>query len=130
MRIEGERPSRRLISLTPLIDVVFILLVFFMLASSFTEWRTIHLNMPADTGASTGAVSPLIVLVRRDGRLELNDEILSQEDLVQRLTLVLRNDPDRPVLINPEEGTTLGKVVDVLNQLAANGIENITLMKK
>ena len=45
----GQRASRRraLIGLTPLIDVVFILLVFFMLASSFLDWRAIDLTAPA-----------------------------------------------------------------------------------
>ena len=48
-RPQGRR--RPLISLTPLIDVVFILLVFFMLASSFLDWRSIDLNAPAQAAA-------------------------------------------------------------------------------
>ena len=46
----GAPPRRRLISLTPLIDVVFILLVFFMLASSFMEWRLVDLQLGGDGG--------------------------------------------------------------------------------
>src|SRR3546814_18552679 len=64
LRSKGGR--RRLISLTPLIDVVFILLVFFMLASSFVDWRAIVLDTPAAAtraGASEGA---LLVRVGRD----------------------------------------------------------------
>jgi biopolymer transport protein ExbD len=42
-RLAAKQPPRRaVVSLTPLIDVVFILLVFFMLASSFVKWRAIH----------------------------------------------------------------------------------------
>ena len=50
MQFGQQRPTGRLISLTPLIDVVFILLVFFMLASSFLDWRSIDLTVSSGVG--------------------------------------------------------------------------------
>jgi biopolymer transport protein ExbD len=46
MRFDAPAPHRRLISLTPLIDVVFILLVFFMLASSLIKWQAVEMGEP------------------------------------------------------------------------------------
>ena len=57
MKFATAPSRRRLISLTPLIDVVFILLIFFMLASSFLDWRAIGLDAPAD--ATAGAAGEL-----------------------------------------------------------------------
>ena len=52
---------RNLISLTPLIDVVFILLVFFMLASSFLDWRSITLDPPKQTGGSPSLEQAVLI---------------------------------------------------------------------
>ena len=54
----AAQKKRPLISLTPLIDVVFILLVFFMLASSFLDWRSIDLSTPAAAEAARGWKAP------------------------------------------------------------------------
>ena len=59
--------GRRMISLTPLIDVVFILLVFFMLASSFTDWRAITLDTPPAATRSGSSEGALLVRVGQDG---------------------------------------------------------------
>ena len=64
-----SRPRRAArIGLTPLIDVVFILLVFFMLASSFLEWRALEIRIPTFGSASSDADEPLRVRVGLDGR--------------------------------------------------------------
>ena len=71
----GQPQGRRrpLISLTPLIDVVFILLVFFMLASSFLDWRSIDLNAPAQAAAGPAIEGALLVEIHPD-RLLLSGE--------------------------------------------------------
>lgn len=62
----SEARRRAVVSLTPLIDVVFILLVFFMLASSFLDWRAIDLDVPGSQAASSAEDSGMLV-VRLDG---------------------------------------------------------------
>ena len=80
----SPRRRRPLISLTPLIDVVFILLVFFLLASSFLDWRAIDLSAPAEAAAGASVQGALLVEVREEG-LRLSGEAVSLEDLESRL---------------------------------------------
>jgi len=84
MHIEsGAAPKRRLISLTPLIDVVFILLVFFMLASSFMEWRLIDLQLGGEGG---GEVDPSVVRLQLTAEgIRLNERSWEAEGLMRHL---------------------------------------------
>lgn len=67
---------RRHIGLTALIDVVFILLLFFMLSSTFTRWRTVDFESPL-AGSSDTAQEPQIVLLDESGALKLHDSDFS-----------------------------------------------------
>ena len=121
---------RRLISLTPLIDVVFILLLFFMLASNFIEWRAIALNTPAHS-ASSSATKDRAVLVRlaRDGSIDLNGQVLTLQQLGEQLQPFLNRNPKQAVLVQPSADTELQTLVNLLDKLTAIGVQNLTLQE-
>ena len=121
----GRRP---LIGLTPLIDVVFILLVFFMLASSFLDWRAIDLNAPAEAKARGAMTGALLVEVRVDG-LRLSGETVSLDTLAARVGARLAQKPDQRVLIKPAAGVVLQDAVQVLDRLAAAGVTDLSLIR-
>jgi biopolymer transport protein ExbD len=126
-----SRTRRRpLIGLTPLIDVVFILLVFFMLASSFVDWRAIDLMAPAERDASaTGAVEgALLVEVRPDG-LRFAGEFLPLDAVAGRVMARLAAAPDTPVLVKPAAGVNLQDTVTVLDRLTGAGASNLSLVR-
>lgn len=124
-----ERAGRRpLISLTPLIDVVFILLVFFMLASSFLDWRAVDLNAPAEAKARGSMTGALLVEVRADG-LRLSGEMVSLDTLAARVGARLAQKPDQRVLIKPAAGVVLQETVHVLDRLAAAGVTDLSLIR-
>ena len=130
-----QRPATRsgrrrsLISLTPLIDVVFILLVFFMLASSFQDWRAIELVTPARAEApGVPMEGALLVEVRPDG-LRLSTEPVSLEALVDRVGRRVIGQPDVRVLVKPAYGVELQEMVQVLDALAATGVTGLSLIR-
>ena len=126
MNRTGRR--RRLISLTPLIDVVFILLLFFMLASSYLDWRTIHLNAPTPAAAASTAETALLVEIR-DGGLRLSGEAVTRNDLAMRLAERLERKPDQRVLVRPEDGVSLQDAVIVLDLISAAGVSDLSLIR-
>lgn len=130
MQLASKRQRRRaLISLTPLIDVVFILLVFFMLASSFLDWRAITLNAPAEAMAgSQGMEGALLVEVRPDD-LRLSGETMTVETLETRVAVRLQDRPGQRVLVKPSPGVPLQRVVGVLDSLAAIGAVDVSLIR-
>ncbi|TQV76302.1 ExbD/TolR family protein [Denitrobaculum tricleocarpae] len=122
------RPRRRqLISLTPLIDVVFILLVFFMLASSFLDWRSIELNTPGTSQGGERLEGTLLIDIRPDG-LRLSGETLSPEALILRVVELLAKDPERRILVRPADGVVMQETVTLLDSLSAAGVTDLSLI--
>ncbi len=129
-RLASERRrSRARIGLTPLIDVVFILLVFFMLASSFLDWRSIELAASArGPAAGTGFEGAMLVEVGAAG-LRLGGVALSDEALSARLAERLAAAPGQRVLVQPDRGVAMQRVVDVLDRLDAAGARAVALVR-
>lgn len=117
------------VSLTPLIDVVFILLVFFMLATSLVDWRTIELNAPTGPGAGSSMEGALVVEVRREG-IRVAGETIPPGSLVARVNAYLTRKPDGRVLVKPGPGVTLQGAVRVLDRLAIAGVKELALIRR
>ena len=120
---------RALISLTPLIDVVFILLVFFMLASSFLDWRAIDLTAPAKASGAGRMEGALLVEIRSDG-LRLAGEALQERALLRRVTSRLLEKPGQKVLVRPAAGVALQDAIRLLDGLAAAGATDLSLIRE
>ena len=120
-----RRPLNRL---TPLIDVVFILLIFFMLASSFLDWRAIDLAAPGRAAADRSMDGALLVEVRPRG-LRLSGAQVSLEALAGRIQARLAVRPDQRVLVKPSAGVPLQRAIDVLDRLAGAGASDLSLIR-
>ena len=125
------RPTRRrnLISLTPLIDVVFILLLFFLLASHFRRWQALRVDA-AETAQTQPEEAPppaLLIRLRADGQADLDGEIMGPETLGQRLRDALRERPTLRVSIQPDPEVELQVLVALMDLVAASGVQAVTL---
>jgi len=128
--LTGQTRRRALIGLTPLIDVVFILLLFFLLASSFLEWNTIKLTTPATQGMVAGS-SGGAVLIRlgSNGALDMNGQPILIDELTGRLKQILTDKPDQKILVRPAKGVPLQPVVSVLDAVKEAGGRNVSLTR-
>jgi biopolymer transport protein ExbD len=122
----APRRRRRLIGLTPLIDVVFILLLFFMLASQFHQWRAMTIRATGTPGDGDSAPA-LLVRVHGDGSLDLDSEPITPLTLTPRLRQALTREPDLTVRIESADEVPLQTLVSVLDQLHAAGIDRMNL---
>jgi len=129
MQISQPPPSKRLVSLTPLIDVVFILLLFFMMASNFIEWRAIGLNVATGEGVSRAEQTPLIIRINPDGTLILNNESITLQSLGARTRSALSDNEAQSFVVQPEANVPLQEIVRVLDRMAAAGGRNISLAR-
>lgn len=120
----GRRRRRASISLTPLIDVVFILLVFFMLASSFLDARALKVESPAAALGGTSLEGALLVELRPDG-LRLAGERLTPAQLDARFAEHAARNPRQRVLVAPATGVSLQEAVTLLDHIAAAGLADV-----
>lgn len=120
----SPRRSRRP-SLTPMIDVVFLLLVFFMLASQFGQDASVRLS-----GAGAGAAysgPPRLIDIAPDG-LTLNGMGIDIAGLPDALT-PLTQDPGDTVILRGTDGASLQRLLDVAQALQAAGFANLVVVE-
>ncbi len=117
-----EQPS---INLTPMIDVVFLLIIFFMVGTKFTELdRKIALKLPqvSDVRALLPAPERRVVNVYRDGTIELDRATVSLDELVDRLSHARSEYADLGVLVRGDAEGAFQNVAAVLGACRQAGI--------
>tara|TARA_B110000211_G_scaffold93026_1_gene108447 strand:- start:2263 stop:2667 length:405 start_codon:yes stop_codon:yes gene_type:complete len=105
------------ISLTALIDVVFILLMFFMLTSTFSQWKA--LPLPAATASATASNElPALILVYSNGDIRVLKDSLSPA--LESFEDVLTTVGDKAIVISAEENANVKSVLSLVDQLNAS----------
>lgn len=117
------RPTRRL-GLTPMIDVVFLLIVFFMLAAQFGIDRVLPLNTGGVDRAYTGP--PRLVVISENGIL-LNGAPVSLEQLPEQVA-TLTQSKDDTVVLQPVANVPLQRLLDVAEALNASGFSRLAVV--
>ncbi|MEM7292254.1 MAG: biopolymer transporter ExbD [Pseudomonadota bacterium] len=120
----NRRSASRLISLTPLIDVVFILLVFFMLASSFLDWRTIELTSVSTQATTVVADGTTVAVEVLDDALLVSGVRVTSGELIRRVTTAV---PQSGVILKPQRGVRVQRLIDVLDLLNNAGVARISV---
>ena len=120
----APRRAARRPSLTPMIDVVFLLLVFFMLAARFG----VDVTLPLSTAGSVAPYEgpPRLVVIDPEG-LSLNGISVTLEQLPDRLATLMQA-RDQAVLVQPHSGVDLQRMIDVIDRLSASGLSRIVVV--
>lgn len=121
---EARRPRRKP-SLTPMIDVVFLLLVFFMLASRFGSDAVLELPLAGRGGKYTGP--PRLVGIGA-GNLDLNGVPVADSHLPQALA-PLMSSPEDILILRGRDGADLQRIIDVTTLLRHAGLVNVVLVE-
>lgn len=117
MPIKTRHDEQVTLNLTPMIDVVFLLIIFFMVATKFTELeRNIELELPqvASAGEAAPPVLPRVVTVFADGRIALDGEPLDRPALVRLLREARRATPAMEVVLQGDAHCPFQHVADTL----------------
>ena len=116
------------ISLTPVIDVVFILLIFFMLASNFNKVGQLEMNVSKESSqASDLDIKTFKVLVRQDETVISNGKIYDDKELITMLKIALKDVEEYAVVLTAKKDVTYQRYLTMMNFLKENNIENISI---
>jgi biopolymer transport protein ExbD len=128
MRLEVPRRSRHLLNLTPLIDVVFLLLVFFMLTAHFVSEQAIPVELPkARSGASLEQVDNITVALGAGGGITVSGRSVAVTELEAVLHEALQPLESKRVVIRGDSGAQLGVTVAVLDAARKAGAERVDI---
>jgi biopolymer transport protein ExbD len=131
MRIGGHRPvDEPGIDLVPLIDVILVLVIFFVVTATFEGRSVLKLELPRASGEATKAEDPLDVIVNADGRYFVEDrEVLREgvDALKATISEVGGADRDRPVMLRADAKTPYQAVISAQEALGQLGYRRILL---
>ena len=114
-----EEPEEFGFQLAPLVDIVFLLLVFFLVATTYLdEEKDLSVKLPSAASAKEGSGARLqrvLVNVRDDGTIILEKRPVSREELYRALVEARRANPNIPVVLRGDLAATHGEIVGVLD---------------
>jgi len=131
MNLGGKRKDSPDVNLTPLIDVVFLLLIFFMVSTTFKKETAIKIDLPEATAKPvTSKKEKFELVVDSRGRYFLNKKQLVNQDLKtvkQVLSKNLGRHSKRPVIIRADSKAPHGSVVTIMDAARQLGILNLSI---
>ena len=125
----SQAKRKNAISLTPLIDVVFILLLFFMLTSSFVPWRIVDtpLSMTPDIQKPLEEKHNIVLTLKQnDDRVWVEDQVIHFADQAYFQTLIADHN-EGVFIIKAEDGVTLQTLMQLADRLKLNGAKTVSI---
>ena len=119
------------INVAPLIDIVFLLLIFFMLASEFTDFKTIDMVSPSQINKEINKSDlPIIIELSENGIININSKEVKFNELPEIINKKLNNKKDNKVVVSTPTETKVNVLIKVVDTIRKLGIENIALITK
>ena len=117
--------------LTPLIDVVFQLLIFFMLTTTFINVESgVKVDLPSGDFAAVSEKRNVVVTITENNVIYLNNHLIDPNYLIEKLKDETRDSPNPLVVLEADQNVTHGKVVRVMDLIKKSGIERIAIATK
>ena len=117
------------INVTPLVDVMLVLLIIFMVtAPMLHQGISVALPKTATTNIEATLEDPIVLSISRDGRYYINETPVARGLLRDRLRAILRGRKERAVLLKADRGLSYGTVIETLDLLNRMGIESLGMI--
>ncbi|WP_337878870.1 biopolymer transporter ExbD [Rheinheimera sp.] len=123
-RREAEEAA---IDLTPMLDVVFIMLIFFIVTTSFVKEAGIDVNRPKAAQATKKPSATIFVAIRANGEIWLDKRAVDVERVGATIEKLLAESPTDTVIIQADKEAKHGVVVSVMDQIKLAGIDKISI---
>ncbi len=123
----GRRPDP-VVDVTPMIDIVFQLVLFFMVSTTFVTSPGIQVDLPRSSAQTVLADDKDIqVWVTADGAVYVNEQPVTAAELRRKFLDAARSNPNTMVVIKADEGVSHGRVVAVMDQAQAQGLTRLAI---
>lgn len=115
------------IDMGPLMDIVFILLIFFVVTSSFSRETGVDVTKPQAQSASQLEKENLLIAITREGTIHINERQVDLASLQDILKQSLAKTPDREAVIIADKGSETGVLVQVIDACNLSGVKKVSI---
>ncbi len=130
MQFKTKQKRKVMINITSLIDVMFLLLIFFMVSSTFLEQPGIKLELPYAQSAVTVEQKNFTLFVDKEGKMFLNREEVSVENLGEKIKTALPNMEDGALILKADQDVSHGIVVRIMDIVKQSGVKKLIIGTK
>jgi len=131
VKLSPQKPEEPDVNLTPMIDVVFLLLLFFMVSTSFIRESSLKVDLPEASGeAMVEQETPIDIVINAEGSFSINDVNLfdnSREAIAKALKAVAGDNKDPHVIISADANTDYQNIVTAMDTAQQLGYTRLTL---
>jgi len=128
--LEKRIRKKRLPNLVPLINIVFLLLIFFMLSGTLSKKDLFEVDPPLSYTGSNAESPEITILIRDDNKISLDDKIIPLNNLEAYLTSLLKNKNIEEVLIKADGNASSGTLSKVIRMIRNTGIKRAAIVTK
>ena len=129
----GARRIRPVMNVTPLVDVVLVLLIIFMVITPLLS-RQFSTSVPLKESENTpppppDAIPPAVLALRSDGEIRLNDQPVAEATLETRIARVMAAQPEPVLFFTAEADVSHGRVVEIMDRARGSGARRIAVLE-
>jgi biopolymer transport protein ExbD len=117
--------EKGLVDMTPLINVFFLLFIFFLFTSSFIFQPGIKVNLPKAVTSEVIQQEAVVIIITRDDKIYLNDRQISQDELLSNLRIIAKE--KAPLLIKADRNASLGRIVEIWDMCRNEGVSQVNI---
>ena len=128
--LEKRIRKKRLPNLVPLINIVFLLLIFFMLSGTLSKKDLFEVDPPLSYTGSNAETPEMTILIRNDNNISLDDKIIPLNNLEAYLTSLLKDKSIEEVLIKADGNASSGTLSKVIRMIRNTGIKRAAIVTK
>jgi len=124
---QEEKKELISINITPLIDIVFLLLVFFMLATSFIQRSTMEVNLSSGSSQIIEKKNVITIILKKDGNISLNTKLIDLLNIKKEITKKLEQNSNYIFLIKCHKKVEVQKIIRLIEEIRLAGTNKIQL---
>ena len=126
--LPNRKKNKPHIVLTNLVDIMFLLVFFFMITSSFAKnVNKMPVNLPGASSAATVEGDNMTIQVSKLGRLYIGKKQIQINELTKQIKNYISKSPSRPILLEADKKADYGRIVHILDVIRSNGATNVGL---
>ena len=115
------------INVTPLVDIVLVLLIIFMVTANFIVRETVEVDLPRAANSGETVQGLVNVVLDKEGKLYLDGAEVSEAELTERVGQSLAKDPQTRAIISADQGVNYGRVMRLIDVVKGQGIAKFAL---
>jgi biopolymer transport protein ExbD len=126
-RGRGGRGAIVGINVTPMVDVVLVLLVIMMVSATYIVSQSLKVELPKTATSDEATSSPLAVTIEKDERTTVNGQVVTEPELIAKFREAKSSSPDVSLVLNADANVRHGNVVHVIDLAKVEGISKFAI---